>query len=238
MDDTLRMRRRECVGDLDPQRDQHLLLQGPAGNPVLQRFSLETLHDDEGVAVLIADVVNRADVRVTQRGRGARFALEPTERVRIASQVVRHELERHRAQKPRVLGPVHHAHSALAQLLDNAVVGDRLVDLEIAAFVRGFAAPARHAPRGDVDRPILQEFSCLALRCQQRPDFALQRLIARACVLQEGIVLGGRKVQDRLQQSLNPIPAFGVHLSCRQSVRDRATPWRPSSPALPCRSTV
>ena len=70
MDDPLRMRRLECVGDLDPQRDQHLLLQGPAGNPVLQRFPLETLHDDEGVAVLIADVLNRADVRVTQRGRG------------------------------------------------------------------------------------------------------------------------------------------------------------------------
>ena len=44
-----------------------------------ERLTLEELHDQEGHAVLLADVVNRADVRVTEAGDRPRFTLEPFE---------------------------------------------------------------------------------------------------------------------------------------------------------------
>ena len=83
---------------------------------LLQRRALQILHGDEGAAVLLADVVNRADVRVIQGGRGSGLALESIQRLRVASEFVGQELERDKAMEPRVLRLVDHAHPAAAQL--------------------------------------------------------------------------------------------------------------------------
>ena len=45
--------------------------------PPLKRLSLDVFDDEEVTAILAADVVDRADVRVIERGDRARFALEP-----------------------------------------------------------------------------------------------------------------------------------------------------------------
>ena len=48
----------------------------PAPEPVLERLAFEALHDEEVDAVLAADVVERADVRVIEAGDDLGFALE------------------------------------------------------------------------------------------------------------------------------------------------------------------
>ncbi len=63
-----------------------------------------------------------------KRRRGLRLAQEALLGLGVVQQVRRQELQRHRALERRVLGLVHLAHAALAQLLDDAVVADRLAD--------------------------------------------------------------------------------------------------------------
>ena len=72
MDNAVAMRFVERVGDVDA--DANYLLGGQRAilEPLLERFSLEQLHHD-GV---VADVVERADVRVAQRRDGFRLPLE------------------------------------------------------------------------------------------------------------------------------------------------------------------
>ena len=48
----------------------------PRRDPRGQRLAFQVLHHQEVDAVLVADVVQRADVRMVQRGDGLRFALE------------------------------------------------------------------------------------------------------------------------------------------------------------------
>ena len=74
--------------------------------------------------VLLADVVDGADVGMVQRGSGARLALKAAEGLRVARDVVREELQRHETMEADVLGLVDDAHPAGAQLLEDAVVGE------------------------------------------------------------------------------------------------------------------
>ena len=71
---------------------------------VLQRGAFEALHDDKGAAILLADIVNGANVRVVQRRRGSSLAAKATQRVRVASQFIRQELQRHDPLERRIRG--------------------------------------------------------------------------------------------------------------------------------------
>src|SRR5262245_3289136 len=98
------------------------------GDGLLQRGALQILHGDEGAAVLLADVMDGTDAGMIQRGRSARFALKPAQRVTVTSEFTCQELQRHEAMEPCVLRFVDDAHAAAAKLLDNAVVGESLAD--------------------------------------------------------------------------------------------------------------
>ena len=126
MRDAFGMRRLEGLGDLDAEPDQFLDTDGTLGNPLLECRAVEILHDDARAAVLLADVMNGADVRMVQRGRGTRLLLEPAEGVRIPRDGLGQELERDEPVQADVFGLVHHAHSAATHLFDDAVVGNRL----------------------------------------------------------------------------------------------------------------
>ena len=66
-------------------------------------------------AVLTADVVERADVRVVERGDRAGFALEPLAELRVAGEVRRQDLDRDGAIETRVARLVDLAHPARAE---------------------------------------------------------------------------------------------------------------------------
>ena len=76
MDDAFGMRRIEGVRDLDPEANDLFDIDRPLGDAVLECRAFEILHDDAGAAVLLADVMNGADVRMVQRGSRARLSLE------------------------------------------------------------------------------------------------------------------------------------------------------------------
>jgi len=71
-------------------------------------------------------LVNRTDVRMIERRGRASFALETLQRLRVRCEFVREELQRHLAAEPDVLRPVDHAHSALADYSQDAVMGNSL----------------------------------------------------------------------------------------------------------------
>ena len=83
----LRVRGLERVGDLRSRA--RAAVAACSGRPAircLQRLALEQLHHDERPPVVLADVVDRADVRVVQGGRRPRLALEALERLRVLRQ--------------------------------------------------------------------------------------------------------------------------------------------------------
>ena len=103
---------------------------GLPGDAVLERLAIQKLHGDERLAVVLADLVDRADVRMVQRRRGTRFAPEAFQRLRVAGHFLGQELQGHEAAKVGVLGLVDHTHPAAAELLDDAVMRDGLADHE------------------------------------------------------------------------------------------------------------
>ena len=60
-----------------------------AGHITLQRLPFEELHNDKGLAVFFADIVNGADIRMIDRGSSFGFAPEALKRGRVVSQTLR-----------------------------------------------------------------------------------------------------------------------------------------------------
>ena len=80
------------------------------------------------LAVVLADVVEGADVRVIERGRDARLAGEAGERLRIAGELGRQQLQRNLPAKAPIFGAIDDAHAAAAELVRDAVVRERAAD--------------------------------------------------------------------------------------------------------------
>ena len=95
---------------------------------MLERLPFEKLHGDEGLALVLVDVVDGADVGVVEGGGGTRLALEAFPGLVTREQPLGEELESHLSPQARVLGLVDDAHAPAAQLLEDAVVGDGLAD--------------------------------------------------------------------------------------------------------------
>ena len=97
MDDPFCVRLRQRLADLHSQLDHPVHRHRLAADRVLERLPLEQLHSDERRAVVLADLVDGADVGVVERRRRARLAQEALERRRVLRHLVRQELERHLA---------------------------------------------------------------------------------------------------------------------------------------------
>ena len=67
------------------------------------------------MAVRLFEPIDRADVRMVQRGEHPRFALEAREPIRIARHVARQNLDRDVPPELRVASPVHLPHAARAE---------------------------------------------------------------------------------------------------------------------------
>jgi hypothetical protein len=91
---------------------------------VLQSLPVDEFHHDKGPAILFPDVIDRANVRMTQRRGGFGFAAESFESRSVVRGVVRQKFESDPAVKADVLRLVNHAHATAAQLLGDAIVRD------------------------------------------------------------------------------------------------------------------
>ena len=97
---------------------------GPAVDEVLQSGAVEKFHGDEGFAVLFADIVDRANVGMIQRGGCLGFALEAAEGLLVAGNFVGKKFQRDEALQAGVFGFVNDAHASAAEIFDDAVMGD------------------------------------------------------------------------------------------------------------------
>ena len=109
---------------------------GPVVHQLPQRPAVDQLHRQVRRGLRAADLEDRDDVGMVQRGRGPRLQREAREPFLIAEQLLRQDLQRDLAAEPRVQRAVDLAHSAGAQPVD---------DLKRAQHGAG---PQRHARIG------------------------------------------------------------------------------------------
>ncbi len=128
MHDALGMRRVQGVGDLDAQREDGFQLHRAGGDVMLERRTFQVLHGDESFAVLLANVVDGADVGMIEGRRGLGLALETSQRLRFAGHLVGQEFQRNEAVQAGVLGFVDNAHATAAKLFQDGVMRDFLAD--------------------------------------------------------------------------------------------------------------
>ena len=112
-------------GGEHPERDREGVgdAERAASQPLRRRLALEELHRDEELALVLADLVELAHVRVVDRGRGAGLPPEPPAR-RVVGAERRHLLQGDGAAEPLVPGGVDDAHPALAELPGHGVGAD------------------------------------------------------------------------------------------------------------------
>ena len=93
VDDSLRVGGIQCIRHFDPNSQQLCEFQRAACDGVLQRLSFQKFHDDEALALMLVNLVNRADVGVVQRRSRPCFPAEAFEGLRIFRQVIREEFQ-------------------------------------------------------------------------------------------------------------------------------------------------
>ena len=128
MDDALGVRRIESVGYLDSHVEQTIQIQRFPESQFPKRLAFQVLHRDEWARFVLANLVDRANIRMVQRRRGPCFPPETLECQRIAGDVIGKKLQRNKAAKLGVFGLVNHTHSATAQLTDDTVVRNGLAE--------------------------------------------------------------------------------------------------------------
>src|SRR5271155_3664036 len=112
----------ERVGDFDSEAQHLVNRHGSVLDVMLQRLAFKKFHGDEVVAILLANVVDSADVRVIERGRGLGLPLEPLEGSGLICPLPRKEFQGDDAVQPRVLCLVHDTHPTAAYLLTDPIV--------------------------------------------------------------------------------------------------------------------
>ena len=128
MDDSFRVRCVQRIGNLNSQGQQDFQLERSPGNAVLQRQAVKEFHDDEGLAVLLINFVDGADIRVVQGRRRLGLALKTPQGLGITGNIFRQKLQGHETAQLQVFGLVDNAHAAAAELFNNAVMRDGLAD--------------------------------------------------------------------------------------------------------------
>jgi len=112
MDDAGAMRAIERIGDLDAVTNDVRERQRPARDALGERLAFEQLHHQIAAAVVLADVVQRADVRMVELRDRARFPLEAEFELCAAGELGREHFHRDAAVQARVACAPHLAHAA------------------------------------------------------------------------------------------------------------------------------
>jgi hypothetical protein len=89
--------------------------QCPLRQAIGQSLAFEVFHDQKVGAVLRADVVKCADIRVLERGNSFGLALHALLQFRVRGKMRRQNLDGNGAVEPGVLGPIHLTHATRAE---------------------------------------------------------------------------------------------------------------------------
>src|SRR5262245_41199106 len=96
------MRSGERIADLCPNLQRLCDWQRSPGQPLRERLALEVLQDEKVDARVGADIVERADVWMTQTRNASRFAFEPLLRTGIMGDMLGQDFDGDRSCKPGV----------------------------------------------------------------------------------------------------------------------------------------
>ena len=121
MHDPLVVRRRQAARDLQCEVERLADRQGRAADALPERLPFQQLGDGVGHAGFDADIVNRQDVRMRERGDRLGLALEAGERGGIGGQPLGQDLDRDIAIEARVAGAVDLTHPPGADRSDDLV---------------------------------------------------------------------------------------------------------------------
>jgi hypothetical protein len=91
-------------------------------------LAIEKFHCDELLTILLADIVNRADIRMAERRSRLRLPPESFERLRVVRQIFGKELQGDGAIEPRIFGLVNDTHPTATEFFKNAIVRDGLAN--------------------------------------------------------------------------------------------------------------
>ena len=133
-----------CDADVEQAVERQRIVRDAA----IERLAVEQLHRDEVLAVRFFDRVDRADVRMIERARRPRLALEPLERRPVARQLRRQELQRDASSELRVLGLIDDAHPAAAESTGDGVVENGFSDQDLETKPRTFGFVPQSGARG------------------------------------------------------------------------------------------
>ena len=121
MDNPVRVRRPQRVGDLDRIIDYALDGELASFENLRQGLALDLFHYQIGVPVLFSDVEEAADVGMIDRGDGAAFALEAVAKVLVRCEFAPQQLYGNGAAQARIDRAIHLGHTAFSELALNAI---------------------------------------------------------------------------------------------------------------------
>jgi len=121
MDDAGSVRGFQSVGDLNPIFQSLIERERSFLQPLRERVSLDVLHDEVIDAVLLADVIKGADVRMIQLRDRFGLTLEARLALGAICEVLEKNFDRHRPVEPSVLGFENLAHTSLANWREDFV---------------------------------------------------------------------------------------------------------------------
>jgi hypothetical protein len=91
---------------------------------MFQRHTVQELHHEEGLAVLLPDFVDRADIGMVQRRSRLRLPLKTGEGLWVSGYFIGQKFQRDKPVQGYVFGLVHNPHAAATQLLNDVLVRD------------------------------------------------------------------------------------------------------------------
>ncbi len=115
MDQTLGVGIVQRVADLGDDGADLSRRQGKPLEQIGQGPGLHQRHDQEGVSIGLAEVMNRKDVRMLERGDDPGLLLEAAGKFRVGGVCPGKDLECNKALDPRLEGLIHRRHAALAE---------------------------------------------------------------------------------------------------------------------------
>src|SRR5262245_4014407 len=128
MDDALRVRGFQCVRYLNSDYEYLFDSQRLSANAFFQGFAIKVFHHDKWPAVVLADIVDRANLRMIECRRSSRLVSKSFERERVSRPLFRQEFHRHEPPQSHVFRFVHYAHAAGSKLRKDLVMGNCLAN--------------------------------------------------------------------------------------------------------------
>jgi hypothetical protein len=190
----------ECVSDLDRNLYRVVDIEGPSFQSVGQGPSFEMLHHEVVCAVVVPDVIERADVRMIQRGERHGLAFESRDSIRLVRERGWQDLDGDITSQFAIARAIHLAHSAGTDERSD------LIDAKLAADQRR-GLVHEGVRRNRADRRSQKRVRALRVQ-EQRFHVPPQRLVAAARGCHERRAITCLTLQRCVAHLFDPLAAF------------------------------